>query len=94
MEENKVAIADGLAVRSQFEQAYVDAYVAAVGDACTDDMKTQQAEVAKSFSIDILKQKTEGFRDAAKINYPAGKVIKPTDSGDAGADPEAYPIGV
>ena len=98
-EENKIAIDDGMAARKEFEEEYVTSFAAAVGDDCTDEMKEAQVEVAKSFSIEILKSKINGFKETAKHNYPSGKLVKKDDGGqddmgDGRNDEDGYLIGV
>ena len=91
---NKVIIADGKAARENYEKEYVNAYVAAIGDDCTDEDRELQEETCKSFSIEVLKRRTEGFKKAAASNYPSGKAVKTGDDGDDDDNTESYPIGI
>lgn len=96
--ENAVIVADGKAAREEFETAYVEAFVKAIGDDCTKDDEELQAETAKSFTIATLKKKIEGFEKAASDNYAAGKKItekgKKPENGEESEETGNYPIGV
>ena len=91
--DSELVIADGKAAREGYEKEYLKAYVAAIGDDCTDDDEALQKETCKSFSIEVLKKKTAGLKKSAAANYPSGKIVK---SGGSGEDEEKalYPIGV
>ena len=86
--ENKVVIADGIAARKKYEEAYLDAYVAAMGDACTEEDRELQAETAKAFPMEVLEKKTEGFLKSAGKNYPTGKTVNSGKEGGEGSEEE------
>ena len=91
--DNEIVIADGISAREQYEKDYVDAYVGAVGDDCSDEDRELQVETAKSFSIEVLKKKTKGFEKAKASNYPDGKIVTP-EGGSPTPEAKSYPIGV
>ena len=76
--------------RSTAIEAYADAFAKAVGETCTEDMKEQQREVAKSFTIETINKKIEGFEQAAGKSFTSGRIITPPGSqqGGNGSDPE------
>ena len=97
--ENELVISDGKAAREGYEKDYVSSYVAAVGDDCTSEDEELQKETAKSFSIETLKKKTEGFNKVAADNFPDGKKVdkegkKPEEEEEEEESNEAYPRGV
>ena len=91
--ENELVIADGQAAREQYEKEYLEAYVAAIGDDCTSEDEELQKETCKSFSIEVLKKKTEGLKKSAAANYPPGKSVQEGGSDPSDAD-ASYPLGV
>ena len=91
--DNEVVIADGIAARAEYEEAYVTAYVGAVGDDCSDEDRELQVETAKSFTIEVLKKKTKGFDKAKAENYPGGKTVNEGEE-PAPEEKKSYPIGV
>ena len=100
-EENKVVIADGIAAREEYEKAYVEAYVAAVGDDCTPEDEEAQRETAKAFPIAVLKKKTEGLQKSAADNFPTGREVTKENSksgagngNGSGEESGQYPVGV
>lgn len=92
--DNKIVIEDGKAARESIIERFADAYAAAVGDECTEAMKEEQREVAKSLSIEILEKKIAGFKATAKVNYPSGKQVGGKgEEGEEGEDGPAL-VGV
>ena len=98
--ENEIVIQDGIEARETIVEKYVEGFVAAVGEGCTEEMKARQEEVAKSLSITILEDKILGFQEAAKQNFPEGKSVEKPETEDQDNDKDdendddTYPIGV
>ena len=94
--DNQVVIADGKSAREEFEKEYVESYVSAVGDDCTNEDRELQEEICKSFNIETLKKKTKGFKKSASDNYPNGKAIDENDDDEDESDSKSkeVPIGV
>ena len=98
-QENEIVIKDGKEAREAIVEEYATAFAKAVGTDCTEAMKDQQREVAKSFDISILTKKIEGFEEAAKVNFPPGKVVTKAaasaGTGEGGGNGgTGYPTGV